>query len=631
MLLIIASALASPPAPLQWRFHRGDGDFAASAFDDASWRLVDAPHDWSSEDLPPRASDEVAPVLSVRAGAWRFSPHEGNASWANASFDDSTWPRVQVPSSWQQASNFTATNATGWYRRRFSATAAQVRNPSVRLALGAVASADVTYVNGVRVGSYGRFYRPGCRDALTFRSYAGRALNDALRAGDDNVVAVQVWSAGGAAVAGGLVDAEAPGDVRSGPFDAGASPGQRQTGYAVGGIGWYRLRFPSPAAPAVAEVYFEGCYEHCQVYLNGAVLERDHPYGYTSFSVALPRALLRPPPPASAARADGDASAGADDINVLAVRVDNSGRNSRWYSGSGLFRPVRLLVHPGPVHILPRHQGGLQVTTPDVALLAGSNGTRAASVSLRVAVTIANNGSAAGAADRATEAGEACRCLAGGCCHVGFRIRGAGLRAPIYRLETIPRTPSAAGGVLTHAFGLSLPNMSTWSPAQPSLYELRACLNASASASGGVACAADDWAAAAADTFGVRTFSLDAKRGLLLNGQPTKLRGGCVHHANGPLGARAIGRAEYRRVALLKASGYNAIRTSHNPVSEAFVPFAREPHACACAPAPARPPLTARPTARARRDRARVRAAGVGVRRARRDLNGGGLRHVALR
>ena len=71
--------------------------------------------------------------------------------------------------------------------------------------------------------------------------------------------------------------------------------------------------------------------------------------------------------------------------------------------------------------------------------------------------------------------------------------------------------------------------------------------------------------------FGLRTFAFESMRGFVLNGQPLKMLGGCVHHDNGPLGSKAIGRAEERRVELLKGNGYNTIRTSHNPVSRAFV------------------------------------------------------------
>ena len=73
------------------------------------------------------------------------------------------------------------------------------------------------------------------------------------------------------------------------------------------------------------------------------------------------------------------------------------------------------------------------------------------------------------------------------------------------------------------------------------------------------------------ETFGVRTIAWSASGGFRLNGAALKLRGGCVHHANGPLGSAAVDRADERRVELLKAAGYNAIRTSHNPPSPAFL------------------------------------------------------------
>ena len=72
-------------------------------------------------------------------------------------------------------------------------------------------------------------------------------------------------------------------------------------------------------------------------------------------------------------------------------------------------------------------------------------------------------------------------------------------------------------------------------------------------------------------TFGIRSVSVDAQKGLLLNGVPLKLKGGCVHHDNGPLGAKAYDRAEERKVELMKANGYNAVRASHNPPSTAFL------------------------------------------------------------
>jgi beta-galactosidase len=71
--------------------------------------------------------------------------------------------------------------------------------------------------------------------------------------------------------------------------------------------------------------------------------------------------------------------------------------------------------------------------------------------------------------------------------------------------------------------------------------------------------------------FSVRSISFDTTNGLMLNGKPLKLKGACLHHDNGPLGARAFDRAEERRVELLKASGYNALRLAHNPPSPPFL------------------------------------------------------------
>ena len=71
--------------------------------------------------------------------------------------------------------------------------------------------------------------------------------------------------------------------------------------------------------------------------------------------------------------------------------------------------------------------------------------------------------------------------------------------------------------------------------------------------------------------FGVRSINITAEKGFLLNGKPIELRGGCVHHDNGPLGSATIDRAEERKVELLKQFGYNAVRTSHNPPSQQFL------------------------------------------------------------
>ena len=378
MLMISALLLAvdggerdGQPQPFTsgWRFFRGDGNFAAMESDDTAWALVDIPHDYSAEDLPERQLDESTPVLAVRTGDWKFAEGEGNASWAAATFDDSAWRTVAVPGDWRDL-GYEVPNAFGWYRRSFEVTTAQfnaAQRGTLRLALGDVASADVTYVNGIQVGATGSMGKErSCKEQLTYRSYDGDALSKSVKLGT-NVIAVQVWSPGGPrrssaagppfvhtagalpagsdvreeqtmhvadalaqcnrsasclgitfratlatpaqpvkvyfkgetvanAAAGwqswvkprghpaGLVDAEAV-DGRYGPFDAGASPGQRQTGYTVGGVGWYRKRFETPAAAlqtpgSSVYLFIEGCYMNCQLHLNGHTLGPAHPYGY---------------------------------------------------------------------------------------------------------------------------------------------------------------------------------------------------------------------------------------------------------------------------------------------------------------------------------------------------------------
>ena len=138
----------------------------------------------------------------------------------------------------------------------------------------------------------------------------------------------------------------APVPARIGPFDTELSAGKRDTGWFVGGTGWYRKRFTAAAIPAdgQVEIVFDGVYMNSDVWLNGHLLG-NHPYGYTSFAYDLTPHLKR----------TGE--------NVLAVRVKNEGRNSRWYSGSGIYRHVWL----NTTGTLRLPLWGVAVTTPDVA------------------------------------------------------------------------------------------------------------------------------------------------------------------------------------------------------------------------------------------------------------------------
>lgn len=304
------------------------------------------------------------------------------------------------------------------------------------------------------------------------------------------------------------IGSEGTPDFHSGPFDLYASEGQVATGWTVGGVGWYRKTFAAPNVPAggKVELRFEGVYMNCDVWLNGAHLGK-HPYGYTEFSFDL-TPHLRP------AR------------NWVAVRVNNAGRNSRWYSGSGIYRKVWLIVQ-GDLRI-PTY--GVFVTTPEVA-------PDAALVS--IAVTVEN---AAETSRNAT---------------VRVRLTGAEGSLAGEAQEPLAVQPGESTAVTVE---LRLRNPLLWSPRNPHLYRAEVHVETE----GGPA-------DSATLPVGVRKVEIDAVRGLRINGESIKLRGGCVHHDNGPLGSACIPRAEERRVELLHANGFNAVRTSHNPPSRDFL------------------------------------------------------------
>ena len=132
-------------------------------------------------------------------------------------------------------------------------------------------------------------------------------------------------------------------DTIAGPFSK-SSIGQSATGFTVGETGWYRKKFTTAKADEkkLFTIHFDGVYMNSDVWLNGHHLG-NHPYGYTPFYYDL-TPYLNP----------------AGQENVLAVKVQNEGKNSRWYSGSGIYRHVWLTI-TNPVHV---EQWGVYITTP---------------------------------------------------------------------------------------------------------------------------------------------------------------------------------------------------------------------------------------------------------------------------
>ncbi|WP_045689494.1 glycoside hydrolase family 2 TIM barrel-domain containing protein [Hymenobacter sp. AT01-02] len=292
------------------------------------------------------------------------------------------------------------------------------------------------------------------------------------------------------------------------PFSAKAIS-QVSGGFTTGGTGWYRKTFVVPESQRGQRIQlqFDGVYMNAEVWLNGQRLGA-HPYGYTSFWYDVTDKV----------------QFGAN--NVLAVQVRNEGQNSRWYSGSGIYRHVWLRVL-APVHIEP---WGTYLTTPTVT---------AATAQVKAETQVRNEATQPATLTVVTS-----------------------LRSPagqqVARLET--KQTLTAGSNARVQQTLSVPSPALWSVDTPVLYTARTQVFRGPQLLDQVE-----------TSFGIRTVSFDPQQGLRLNGQALKLKGGCIHHDNGPLGAKAYDRAEERKIELLKASGYNAIRCSHNPPSPALL------------------------------------------------------------
>lgn len=286
------------------------------------------------------------------------------------------------------------------------------------------------------------------------------------------------------------------------------APGGGRMGFFPGGTGWYRktFRLPPGARGQEAWLEFDGVYMNSDVWVNGVHLGR-RPYGYSSFVYDVGR-HLKP----------GD--------NVVAVRVDNSRQpNSRWYSGSGIYRHVWLTT------VEPLHVGhwGTYITTPR----ADSAG---ADVVVRTRVE-SSRGNRRGLLRSTVVDGQ------------GREVAHA--EAPF----------SIAGGEhqeLEQTMAVASPRL--WSVKTPSLYILRSELVENGRSVDLVT-----------TPFGIRSIAYDKDRGFLLNGQRVKMLGVNLHHEAGGLGAAVPERVWERRLQLLKAMGVNAVRTSHNPPAPEFL------------------------------------------------------------
>ncbi len=281
-----------------------------------------------------------------------------------------------------------------------------------------------------------------------------------------------------------------------------ATPGG---GALPGGMGWYRKAFSVPESSKGKAVFieFDGVYRNSQVWINGNELGK-RPYGYSSFRYELTQFLTY-----------------GSKQNVLAVKVDNSQQpDSRWYSGSGIYRSVRLITTD---KVCVDHWGTF-ITTSDV---------NEASAAVSVRTKVRNNS----AQDQRITVST-------------VLIDESGKQVAMADSEcTISK--SSACEIVRNA---TIEHPLLWSIEHPHLWKAETTILRN-----GTAC--DDYQT----TFGIRSFRFDVDRGFFLNEDQVKIKGVCDHHDLGCLGSAVNRRALERQLQILKAMGVNAIRTSHNP------------------------------------------------------------------
>jgi len=279
-----------------------------------------------------------------------------------------------------------------------------------------------------------------------------------------------------------------------------ATPGG---GALPGGIGWYRKSFKVNSDELTGCVFidFDGVYQNSEVWINGHSLGKRF-YGYSSFRYELTSHLVA-----------GD--------NVIAVKVDNSTQpNSRWYSGSGIYRNV-WLVNTGKTHI---DHWGTFITTPEVTDMMAK---------VKFTSQIKNN----------LKEGQKLLVKT-------VIIDPSGKEVATGKMDT----NGVKDSIISTPFDFEVKNPVLWNLDSPKMYSAVSQVFVDGNL-------VDNYTT----PFGIRSFKFDAEKGFSLNGKNVKINGVCDHHDLGCLGTAINKRALERQIELLKGMGCNAIRTSHNP------------------------------------------------------------------
>lgn len=296
------------------------------------------------------------------------------------------------------------------------------------------------------------------------------------------------------------------------------NPTTTQGGALPGGIGWYRKTFvlPVTAQDKVVSIEFDGVYRNSEVWINGHYLGK-RPNGYISFFYDLTPYLKKTP-----------------QQNIIAVKADNSQQpNSRWYTGSGIYRNVRL-VTTGKIAVdtwgtfitSSVTSGDRRENTPTVK--------KVGEIALLTIKTAIRNSTG-----REQEISADTRIYN----EKGVEVAKTSSRS--FRMGT-------SGTTLVSSLQVNRPSL--WSVDKPVLYKAVTRLFRNGKI-------VDRYET----LFGIRYFHFDAAKGFFLNGKPLKVLGVCLHHDLGALGAAVNTRAIGRQLEILKAMGCNAIRTAHNP------------------------------------------------------------------
>ena len=288
-----------------------------------------------------------------------------------------------------------------------------------------------------------------------------------------------------------------------GPFDVKYGPSTG--GLPISGTGWYRKHFTAPAADKgkYYSVEFDGAMSNSTVWINGRELG-SRPYGYSSFEYDLTK----------------DIKFGSE--NVIAVRLMPEEASSRWYPGAGIYRNAWLVV-TGPVHVAYM---GTYVTTPEVT-------PASATVSVKSEIRNRNARPASVIVETVV-------------------LDAAGKQAG-HQLSNVTVAPESSSTV---AATINVASPQRWDIKTPYLYQAVTMVRAGSQV-------ADRYVT----PFGIRTIEFNRDKGFLLNGRVLKLNGVCDHSDLGALGMAVNRRATERQLEILKAMGFNALRTSHNPPS----------------------------------------------------------------